>query len=65
MNSREIESLLLSDKFAAGYFIGVFAADQLPGKVFPGAYIVNTDESNKPGQHWVAFFLVKDDIMSL
>ncbi len=62
MNSREIESLLLSDKFAAGYLIGVFAADQIPSKVFPGAYIVNTDDWSEPGQHWVAFFLVDGEI---
>ena len=39
-----------------------FPADELPIKEFPGAYVVNTDESNQPGQHWVAFFTINDTI---
>jgi len=60
MNAGEIESALRSDKFVDGVLVGVFAADQLPQKEFPGAYVVNTDESNQPGQHWVAFYTEKD-----
>ena len=55
MNASEIEDALHSNRFAREYLVGVFAADQLPTKEFPGAYIVNTDTSSQPGQHWVAF----------
>ena len=40
-------------------FVGVYAADKLPAKEYPGAYIANTDEYGKPGAHWVAFFTKK------
>lgn len=43
----------------APIFEGVLAADQLPGepeKCNPRAYIVNTDEIDKPGSHWLAIF---------
>ncbi len=56
MNGTQIESALRSDKFVDGVLVGIFAADQLPPKEYPGAYIVNTDESHQPGQHWVAFY---------
>ena len=41
------------------YFQGVFAADELPRPLPTGsrarrAYIVNTDPSSEPGQHWLA-----------
>jgi len=38
-------------------FNGVFARDQLAGVEFKlGGYVINTDPSNKPGEHWVAVF---------
>ena len=43
---------------------GVFARDKIPipprGRRL--AYIVNTDPSHKPGQHWVAFFITRDTV---
>ena len=60
MNASEIEDALRSNRFAREYLVGVFAADQLPTKEFPGGYIVNTDTSSQPGQHWVAFFTTKE-----
>ena len=53
MNASEIEDALRSNRFAREYLVGVFAADQLPTKEFPGAYIVNTDTSLQPGQHFL------------
>ena len=47
------------DAFLAPIYEGVFAADQLPGspeKIQDRAYIVNTDEIDKPGTHWLAIF---------
>ena len=59
MNAIEFENALRSNRFAEQYVVGVFAADRLPAKEFPGAYIVNTDTSSQPGQHWVAIFTTK------
>jgi hypothetical protein len=56
MNGREIEDALRSVPLVRDIFVGVFAADQIPDKQYPGGYIVNTDPSGEPGQHWVAFF---------
>ena len=57
MNAREIYSALKRDRCTRDRFVGVFAADNLPAeKEFPGGYIVNTDPSSKPGQHWIAFY---------
>lgn len=53
-----IKSLL--QDFPIFNFIGVFAADEIPiqcGKLnYPLGFIVNTDPSNEPGTHWVAFY---------
>ena len=62
MNSGQIEDALRRDKFASQYSVGVFSADELPIKEFPGAYVVNTDEINQLGQHWVAFFTINDSM---
>jgi hypothetical protein len=40
---------------------GEFPMDQLP-TLQPGAYIINTDDSDGPGQHWLAVY-VDDDIV--
>lgn len=39
-------------------FIGVYPRDKLP-KIdkIPSALIVNTDTSDKPGEHWIAIFV--------
>jgi len=41
------------------HFIGLYAADQLSPFIhtFPAAIIINTDPSNKPGEHWVAVYI--------
>ena len=56
MNSTEMEKALRTDSFVDQYLMGIFSADELPTMVFPGAYIVNTDESSQKGMHWLAFF---------
>lgn len=39
----------------------VFASDQLPNFISrPCAIVANTDPSNKPGQHWCAFYIDKN-----
>jgi hypothetical protein len=55
MNNVEISTALMSDKKVRDVFVGVFAADMLPKKEYPGFYVANTEPSTKSGQHWVAF----------
>lgn len=52
MNTREIERFLQADTICRGVFQGVFSADTLPRK--PRLLVCNTDESSKPGLHWIA-----------
>ena len=60
MNAGQIENAMRGDRNASQYFAGVFAADELLVKEFPGAYVVNTDERRGPDEHWVAFFTIND-----
>ena len=58
MNSLHLEEVMLCDKFTSPLFRGVFAANNLPRIVqHPCVLIANTDPSNKPGSHWVAFHI--------
>lgn len=60
MDTNQIAFDMMNNKFTKKYFRGVFPADSLPNKVKkPALIIANTDESSKPGQHWVAFYLPK------
>ena len=62
MDSLEIVRILKQDRFTKHYFRGVFACDQLPTRYVPrpSAFVVNTDPSNKPGQHWVAIYITQN-----
>ena len=60
MNNFQIEKALRSEPFTKDVFVGVFSADNIAEKEFPGAYIVNTDPINKPGEHWVAFYCTEN-----
>ena len=59
MDSLEIARILKQDRFTKHYFRGVFACDKLPRRHVPrpSAFVVNTDPSDKPGQHWVAIYI--------
>ena len=52
MNTKEIERFLEADTVCRIVFQGVFSADTLPPP--PRLLVCNTDESTKPGQHWIA-----------
>ena len=59
MNTLEIETLLLRDEQCAPIFGGVCAADVFANRLAltdqpQGIYVVNTDDSSRPGMHWVA-----------
>lgn len=36
---------------------GVYPIDRLPHRKMCGGYIINTDEHDEPGEHWVAVFV--------
>ena len=57
-----IESYLAEDE----HFSGCFPKDKLPifPKQFPKSLIINTDDSSKPGDHWVALVLFKTKCFS-
>ena len=56
-SSLYIESYLAEEK----HFLGCFPKDKLPTfpKQFPKSLIINTDDSSKPGEHWVALVLYR------
>lgn len=58
MLGAELYRILKSDLFANRIFCGVYAVDKLPKRVchHPAAYIINTDVSKGPGEHWVAVY---------
>lgn len=58
MNTLDIQKVLKLHKCTKKYFKGVYAIDKIPKKVKskPAMYVINTDKSNKPGQHWLAIY---------
>ena len=61
MNSFEIDNIINFYKYAKKNFIGVFARDQLPNKIkFPSSFIINTEKSTEPGEHWLAVYYDKN-----
>lgn len=56
MNGRQLTQRLLNDRYTRRTFRGVFPRDRLPLRVstrHPSAYVINTDNQDGPGQHWV------------
>lgn len=62
--SNDLQRMIFSDKKMMKKLRGVFAADKLPILDFSKdcGLIANTDESNQPGQHWVAIFIPKSGV---
>jgi hypothetical protein len=57
MNTFSINKILKNEKG----FVGTFARDEIPYKVGLGSFlVVNTDSSEKPGEHWIALAVNKD-----
>ena len=56
MDEVELTRLLLGNQVTSPYFCGVISHDQLNLRQTPetGFYICNTDDSNGPGEHWLA-----------
>lgn len=61
MNTLQLINVLKKNPITSKQFNGVFPCDKLP-KNITTAIIANTDSSNKPGQHWCAFFKPKHNL---
>ena len=59
MNTLQIERLLKKDLKSKTIFKKVCALDQLEKPTFPSAYVINSDPSSEPGEHWVAVYFDK------
>lgn len=62
MNSLQIEKILKRDPKVSKYFLGCFSANTIPSKpcasrLYPYCAVVNTDNSNEPGTHWIAIYV--------
>ena len=61
MNSIEIYEKLTGDALSKKCFVNVLARDQLPLKIkYPSSFVINTDKSSKPGEHWLAIYYDKN-----
>ena len=44
-------------------FNGVYSRDNLPNKIKRGAYVINLDEYENTGTHWIALFVKTDEVI--
>ena len=44
-------------------FNGVFSRENLPNKIKDGAYVINLDEFEDIGTHWIALFCVRNEVI--
>ena len=45
-------------------FIGVYSRDDLPKEIKDGAYVINLDEHDDIGTHWIALFCKTNEIVN-
>lgn len=64
MNTIQIEKCMRQNKFTKNIFKGVFPADKIPHQkiIKPVLYIINTHNSSKPGEHWLAVYITANKI---
>ena len=55
MNTLQIERLLKKGLKSKTIFC---ALDQLEKPTFPSAYVINSNPSSEPGEHWFAVYLL-------
>ena len=60
MNSLQIEGLLKKDSQAKKIFKKVCALDEIEVPSYHSAYVINSDTSDKKGEHWVAVYFDKN-----
>ena len=57
MDTLQIEAILSNDFMTKDIFRGVYPIDKVPTDLKYGGYVINTDESYKPGEHWIVMFI--------
>lgn len=58
LKTSELNSILRNHPHTNRFFLGTFPCDRIPRKPRPlTCFISNTDPHNKPGEHWVAFWV--------
>ena len=63
MNTKQLWCALTMNHYTNPYFDGIYSIDALKNiKDKPELIICNTDPSDKPGEHWVLFFLTMMDL---
>ena len=65
MDTNQLKSIVMNDKYASKNFCGILPIDHLPKKKLTHdcSFIVNTDYSNGKGKHWVAIFVPNNGII--
>ena len=57
MDGRTLATVLRACSVTRPHFCGVYPADGIEApRIFPASMIVNLDEGDEPGSHWVAMF---------
>lgn len=59
MDSLQLASALPDAVSPHAFPLGVFPRDKIPSRPckYPSCFIANTDVSDKPGTHWIAYFM--------
>ena len=57
MNSIQINAIFKKHKYTRYIYKGTIAFNEKPKKITrPSAYIINTQNRDKDGEHWLAFY---------
>ena len=62
MDSQQIGLLLKTTPRMRRSVWGVFSRNRLPQRLLPGGYVVNTDDRDGPGIHWIALWVMPERI---
>ena len=60
--SKKGKGFLLKDFRYNPILDGVYSRDNLPDKIKNGAYVINLDEYSDIGTHWIALYIVNDNV---
>ena len=61
---RPLTNIEISEYYSNGpRFNGVYSRDNLPKITKKGAYIINLDEYEKTGTHWIALFIKTNEVI--
>ena len=62
MDTIQLTIILRKDRYTRGVFQRVYSSDKLHTNIssYPALFIANVDTSDKPGTHWVAFYITKE-----